>query len=99
MLSIGRVMSRPVRLILADLVKFGADKTLERACHRHGVTASSVLGFRVREASVARARREFLCLFVDTLGLSQPEAARFFGVDHTTIGWHLRARQRELAAT
>lgn len=53
-------------------------------CVSQGSTLLEVLSSD-RHASVARARHRLWTVMRHTLGLSYPELARIFGVDHTTI--------------
>lgn len=56
----------------------------ERIAAKHGVTVPELLG-RCNFPSIARARREFFAVTVDTLALSASEAGKMFGRDHSTI--------------
>ena len=51
---------------------------------RHGLSPAEVRG-RCRKSRVVAARHEWWRLVVDSWGLSWAEAARLFGVDHTTV--------------
>ena len=82
-------MSRGIVGLRNDLEAIGAWPLLERICARHGAKPNAVLGFVDREPTTRRARREFVSLVTDTLGLSSGEASRLFGVDHSTILWNL----------
>jgi hypothetical protein len=62
-------------------------------CKRYDVSYAAVIGSKLRTPMVVQARHEIWCIIVDTFGLSQPEAAKLFEVDRTSIKYALDAKQ------
>lgn len=84
------------------LHRLGALMFARSYCVTHGATLGEVIDGddtgRERGARVVRARHRLWTVLLDTLGLSYPDCAALFEVDHTTVMHAVRKRRAELEA-
>jgi chromosomal replication initiation ATPase DnaA len=67
------------------LRKLHASAWAIKLCKSYSVSFNDVIGTKSRVPTVVRVRHEIWCVVLDTFGMSFPEVAEIFEVDHTTV--------------
>ena len=81
--------------VIAELRRLGVERGARSIARSHGMELEKALGDD-RHLSVARTRTHVIACVTWSLGLSSVEAARVFGLHHTSVLHHLWKRETEL---
>ena len=92
-------MRKPPSEVLSDLAERGLADTVQSIALRYACTPLEVCSTS-RQAPIPDARAELWAhLYSPKVGWSLPRIGEIWGMDHSTVIWHLKARKAKLAKT